>query len=146
MDSPSASADAAFAVKRNRITQLRKIVKKNRKMPPPARAKIPPQRKRRNPISRWVGFDWLAVDGNRAAIGDAIKARVSERRLAADHDRWRIGVLDVTNGIPEASTTRIPSSPRTLRSGVTTASGPEPQRKRPRGHRALSDGTTLKRN
>jgi hypothetical protein len=42
-------------------------------------------------------------------------------------------LLDVTNGITEASTTRIPRSPRSLRSGVTTASGPEPIAQVPAG-------------
>ena len=42
-------------------------------------------------------------------------------------------LLDGTKGITDASTIRMPSRPRSFRSGVTTASGPEPIAQVPAG-------------
>src|ERR1700722_6354061 len=65
--------------------------------------------------------------------GNGALPRIMSEAFSATMIVGALVLLDGTKGITEASTTRMPRSPRTLRSGITTASGPEPMAQVPAG-------------
>src|SRR3984885_389147 len=69
----------------------------------------------------------------RIAAGNAGLPRIMSDAFSAIMIVGALVLLDITNGITEASTTRMPRSPRSLRSGVTTASAREPMAHVPAG-------------
>ena len=64
---------------------------------------------------------------------NGVLPRIRSEAFSATMIVGALVLLDGTKGITEASTTRMPRSPRSLRSGVTTASGPEPIAQVPAG-------------
>ena len=67
------------------------------------------------------------------AAGNGARPRITSAAFSATIMVGALVLHDGTNGITEASTTRRPSRPRNLSSGVVTASGPLPIAQVPTG-------------